>query len=104
MLIFFTNKDPREYLPFLRELRALPKFYQRYKIDDHLRRYTSALQNLRLAGPEYFEEVLSYVERHVLYQEALHLWRDSREDYKVSRIKVNVVIGYEIYIFMCSVY
>lgn len=43
-------KDPREYLPFLRELRSLPKYYQRFKIDDHLKRYESALKNLAQAG------------------------------------------------------
>lgn len=43
-------QDPREYLPFLRELRALSKFYQRFKIDDHLKRYRKALENLSLAG------------------------------------------------------
>ena len=43
-------QDPREYLPFLRELRALDKYYQRFKIDDHLKRYRSALKNLSLAG------------------------------------------------------
>lgn len=43
-------QDPREYLPFLRELRALDKYYQRFRIDDHLKRYESALKNLNLAG------------------------------------------------------
>jgi elongator complex protein 1 len=43
-------QDPREYLPFLRELRALDKYYQRFRIDDHLKRYKSALKNLSLAG------------------------------------------------------
>lgn len=48
MLILF--QDPREYLPFLRELRVLEKYYQRFRIDDHLKRYKSALRNLSLAG------------------------------------------------------
>jgi elongator complex protein 1 len=43
-------QDPREYLPFLRELRALSKYYQRFRIDDHLRRYDKALRNLSVAG------------------------------------------------------
>ena len=43
-------KDPREYLPFLRELRALEKYFQRFRIDDHLKRYKSALRNLSLSG------------------------------------------------------
>lgn len=43
-------QDPREYLPFLRELRALQPAYQHFRIDDHLKRYPSALKNLSLAG------------------------------------------------------
>ena len=45
-----VSEDPREYLPFLRELRALEMYYQRFKIDDYLKRYESALRNLSLAG------------------------------------------------------
>ena len=43
-------QDPREYLPFLRELRALDTFYERFRIDDHLKRREKALRNLHLAG------------------------------------------------------
>lgn len=89
-LPLLSIKDPREYLPFLRDLRALPKFYQRHKIDDHLRRHSSALKNLHTAGPDYFNEALSYVEKHALYHDALYLWVDSLEEYKVSIIIVMV--------------
>ncbi|KAF8504860.1 IkappaB kinase complex IKAP component [Russula emetica] len=72
-----AQKDPREYLPFLRELRALEKYYQRFRIDDHLRRYKSALQNLSLAGPEHFDDVKAYVEKHQLYEAALETFHES---------------------------
>ena len=75
-------QDPREYLPFLRELRALPKFHQRFKIDDHLQRFESALRNLSLSGSDHFDDAMSYVERHQLYEEALLIWKDS-ERYQV---------------------
>ncbi|KAG1716214.1 hypothetical protein ID866_954 [Astraeus odoratus] len=68
-------QDPREYLPFLRELRALPKYYQRFRIDDHLRRHAKALSNLNLAGPTYFQEALEYIERHQLYEDGLDIWK-----------------------------
>jgi elongator complex protein 1 len=44
------QQDPREYLPFLRELRSLETNYQKFKIDDHLKRYGKALKNLGNAG------------------------------------------------------
>ncbi|KAG6856745.1 hypothetical protein H0H87_001089 [Tephrocybe sp. NHM501043] len=75
MIAQHAQKDPREYLPFLRELRALEKYYQRFKIDDHLKRHESALRNLSLAGADRFEEATAYVELHHLYAAALRIWK-----------------------------
>ena len=43
-------QDPKEYLPFLRELRALDKHYQRFRIDDYLERRSKALASLKEGG------------------------------------------------------
>ncbi|KAG1835906.1 pol II transcription elongation factor [Suillus subalutaceus] len=75
MVAQHAQKDPREYLPFLRELRALPKYYQHFKIDDHLKRRAKALRSLSLAGPEYFQEALDYLDIHQLHDEALAIWQ-----------------------------
>ncbi|TFK50763.1 pol II transcription elongation factor [Heliocybe sulcata] len=77
MIAQHAQKDPREYLPFLRELRSYEKFYQRFKIDDHLKRYEKALTNLSLAGSEKFDEAMEYVEMHRLHELALALWKDT---------------------------
>ncbi|KAF8845970.1 pol II transcription elongation factor [Paxillus ammoniavirescens] len=79
MVAQHAQKDPREYLPFLRELRAFPQFYQRFKIDDHLRRHVKALLNLHRAGPDYFQEALEYLERYQLYEEGLDIWEDNEQ-------------------------
>ena len=50
-MVYF--QDPREYLPFLRELRALDPHYQRFRIDDHLKRYEKALRSLSEAGEKH---------------------------------------------------
>lgn len=44
------EQDPKEYLPFLRELRELDKWEQRFRIDDHLGRKELALKALQQAG------------------------------------------------------
>ncbi|KAG1738258.1 pol II transcription elongation factor [Suillus lakei] len=75
MVAQHAQKDPREYLPFLRELRALPQYYQRFKIDDHLKRRAKALRSLSLAGPEYFQEALDYLDTYQLHDEALAIWQ-----------------------------
>ncbi|GAA5832721.1 hypothetical protein JCM11251_005735 [Rhodosporidiobolus azoricus] len=77
-----SQKDPREYLPFLRGLRALPPFMQRHKIDDYLGRHDSALRNLSQAGEEHFEEALAYCQKHELYEVALEAYAGDEEKYQ----------------------
>lgn len=77
MIAQHAQKDPREYLPFLRELRSLEKYYQRFRIDDHLKRHESALRNLSLAGHDHFDEAVAYVELHRLYEAALRIWKNT---------------------------
>ncbi|ORY20535.1 putative Pol II transcription elongation factor [Naematelia encephala] len=79
MVAQYSQKDPKEYLPFLRELRALDKWEQRFRIDDHLGRRASALGNLKQAGPERFDEAASYLARYELYDEAFKLYADDEE-------------------------
>ncbi|KAL7421377.1 putative elongator complex protein 1 [Cryptotrichosporon argae] len=79
MIAHYSQKDPREYLPFLRELRALDTHQQRFRIDDHLGRRESALRNLKLAGPDKFDEAASYLSRYELYDEAFRLYADDEE-------------------------
>lgn len=72
-------QDPKEYLPFLRELRALDKHEQRFRIDDHLERYSKALKSLHAAGPTSFDDAAAYVNKHDLYVEALDLYKSEPE-------------------------
>ncbi|KAG0045887.1 hypothetical protein BGZ83_008909 [Gryganskiella cystojenkinii] len=74
MVAQWSQKDPREYLPFLNELRTLEKYYQRYRIDDHLKKYESALKNLSQAGEKYFDDCLTYTRQHNLYRAALKVF------------------------------
>lgn len=83
MVAQLSQKDPREYLPFLTELQKLEKYYQRFKIDDHLRRHERALENLALAGEAHWDECCKYMERHGLYQAGLRIFKDSESKYKV---------------------
>lgn len=76
-LQLITIQDPREYLPFLRELRALDDHFQKFRIDDHLKRYEKALQHLADAGAERFAEAVAYVEKYQLYDSALEIWKDT---------------------------
>ncbi|XP_053858912.1 elongator complex protein 1 isoform X2 [Vidua macroura] len=77
-----SQKDPKEYLPFLNTLRKMETNYQRYTIDRHLKRYTKALGHLSKCGPEHFSEFLNLVKDQNLYSEALKLYPFSTQEYK----------------------
>ncbi|XP_071436399.1 elongator complex protein 1 [Pithys albifrons albifrons] len=77
-----SQKDPKEYLPFLNSLRKMETNYQRYTIDRHLKRYTKALGHLSKCGPEHFSELLNLVKDQNLYCEALKLYPSSSQEYR----------------------
>ncbi|NWQ67210.1 ELP1 protein, partial [Neopipo cinnamomea] len=77
-----SQKDPKEYLPFLNTLRKMETNYQRYTIDRHLKRYTKALGHLSKCGPEHFSEFLNLVKDQNLYGEALKLYPSGTQEYK----------------------
>lgn len=77
-----SQMDPREYLPFLQTLFDQHVMYRKFSIDDYLGNYELALESL----VEYedndndvvVDKILEYVEKHVLYQHALKLYRYKR--------------------------
>lgn len=68
-----SQKDPREYLPFLQNLQKMPELRRKHSIDDHLKRHTKALSSL--CALDAFEEVKSYTVKHNLYTPALEHYR-----------------------------
>jgi elongator complex protein 1 len=70
-----SQKDPKEYLSFLAELQKHDKFYQRYLIDKHLKRYDQALVSLS-DGPaeKYFAECLALVVERKLFVQAIDIY------------------------------
>ncbi|GAA5833802.1 hypothetical protein JCM3766R1_000102 [Sporobolomyces carnicolor] len=83
MIAQHSQKDPREYLPFLRALRELPEHLRRFKIDDHLSRHESALRNLSRAGEDHFEEALEYTRKHGLFGVALESYGADADKYRI---------------------
>uniref|UniRef100_A0A8C8IK33 Elongator complex protein 1 n=1 Tax=Oncorhynchus tshawytscha TaxID=74940 RepID=A0A8C8IK33_ONCTS len=77
-----SQKDPKEYLPFLNMLKTLEPNYQRYSIDKHLKRYRKALHHLSKCGEEHFTEALNLVKDQRLYSEALGLYPTDSPQYK----------------------
>ena len=81
-----SQKDPKEYLPFLSELQKLELNYRKFKIDDHLKRRGKALKNLAQAGEDRFDEALNYTVSHNLYREAIEAFTaDARKTKMVMK-------------------
>ncbi|OQV11841.1 putative elongator complex protein 1 [Hypsibius exemplaris] len=76
-----SRKDPKEYIPFLNQFRSLqPEAYQKFSIDNHLKRYAKALGHLASMGREKFTECVELVVQHQLYREALVIFREQSEE------------------------
>ncbi|KAI8609607.1 IKI3 family-domain-containing protein [Chytriomyces sp. MP71] len=89
MVAQFSQKDPREYLPFLTALKLLTKNRQYYRIDDHLGRYAGAMGHLCALIAEldasgqteestkvFREEFIPYILKHELFKLALEKYED----------------------------
>jgi elongator complex protein 1 len=67
-----SQRDPREYMPFLQSLHALPPLRRQFQIDDHLHHYTKALSSLHALSSH--GDVEAYTVRHNLFTAALSLY------------------------------
>ncbi|XP_041042916.1 elongator complex protein 1 isoform X2 [Carcharodon carcharias] len=77
-----SQKDPKEYLPFLNSLKKMETNYQRYSIDKYLKRYKKALSHLSKCGPQHFTELLNFIKDQQMYSEALKLFPVNSQEYK----------------------
>ncbi|KAL1302746.1 hypothetical protein AAFC00_003098 [Neodothiora populina] len=68
-----SQKDPREYLPYVQGLGKLTQLRRQFTIDNDLKKYDKALGHL--FALDEFEEVKTYMSKHELHQKAVHLYR-----------------------------
>ena len=104
-----SQKDPREYLPYLQSLQDMQPLRQRYSIDNDLKRYKKALSHLHAMGE--FDELKGYMAKHELFNAAVDLYRydsaklaelmrlfagylSSRNRYKEAGIAYEYVLDY----------
>ncbi|XP_077256116.1 elongator complex protein 1 isoform X1 [Temnothorax americanus] len=76
-----SKEDPKEYIPFLNNLKKLDPNYMKYSINVHLKRYELALENLS-KDPTKFEECLNLIRNHKLYKAAIKLFEKNTTEYK----------------------
>ena len=72
-----AQKDPREYMPFLQSLHALPELRRRYEIDDHLHQFSKALESLHSLNLH--DEIEVYTLKHSLYVSTIAYYANDRD-------------------------
>ncbi|KAK7115940.1 elongator complex protein 1-like [Littorina saxatilis] len=77
-----SQKDPKEYIPFLNQLRRLEDSYCKFTIDKHLKNYSSALRHIAVCGPDHFSECVELVKEHKLFVEALKLFPTDSQQFR----------------------
>lgn len=74
-----SQKDPKEYLPFLQNLYGQTDFRKRVMVDTYLKKYSKALDSLILIPSSEKEdikdEIVDFIIDHELYKHALKLYR-----------------------------
>ena len=81
-----SQKDPKEYLPFLNMLKKHQGYYRKYHIDLHLKRYSKALKNLSKVDKMYEqheEEALNLIKSQRLYSDAMDIFKSDPAMHKL---------------------
>uniref|UniRef100_A0A182K8J5 Elongator complex protein 1 n=1 Tax=Anopheles christyi TaxID=43041 RepID=A0A182K8J5_9DIPT len=83
-----SQKDPKEYLPFLNELKRMDENYRKYRIDCHLKRYGRALEHIARyeTDEDRFQEALELITTHQLYSDALRCYKGSTNQDHYRRV------------------
>lgn len=68
-----SQKDPREYLPYVQGLGEMSQLRRQFTIDHDLKKNSKALTHL--FALEEFDELKTYMSKHELHSEAIHLYR-----------------------------
>lgn len=92
-----SQKDPKEYIPFLNSLKDMDEHYRKYTIDMHLKRYMSALVHIA-KDSSHFDKCVNLVCKFELYQPAMRLFsRNSVEFKKIVEVYGDFLMTEEIY-------
>lgn len=79
MVAKYTQKDPKEYMPYLENLMAMDQTLMKYTVNYDLKRYKTALEQLAAGGPDYFPQALEVCVKHELYTDALVLYAGTEQ-------------------------
>ncbi|XP_031485329.1 elongator complex protein 1 [Nymphaea colorata] len=100
-----SQKDPKEFLPFLQKLEQMPPIVMRYTVDLKLRRFESALLNMASAGEDCFEDSLILMKKNPqLFSLGLQLYSDCSRRSQVFEAWGDHLFGEESFTDAASAY
>lgn len=100
-----SQKDPKEYLPFLQNLLDQDELRRKFLIDDFLKKYEKALHWLFEMGSDAYDEYDRYVVSHDLYKCALVAFKyDSERCNLLYRLYADYMSGQRMYSEAAMVY
>ncbi len=70
----FTQKDPKEYLPYLKKLQEMDSVLMKYQINMDLKNYEDALFELSKSEEKYFDLSIDLINKYELYEFAFTLF------------------------------
>lgn len=81
MVAKYTQKDPKEYLPYLKKLQEMDPVQMKFNINYDLKFYEDAIFELSQvrkqiiqAQDKYFDQCLAVIEKHQLHEQSLKLF------------------------------
>ncbi|KAG5673316.1 hypothetical protein PVAND_003376 [Polypedilum vanderplanki] len=80
-----SQKDPKEFVPFLQELNKLEPLYAKFKIDCHLKRYSKAIEHIAKlceSDESKFDECIDVIKKHNVYEAALNAFINHSKCYQ----------------------
>ncbi|ESN98799.1 hypothetical protein HELRODRAFT_188913 [Helobdella robusta] len=82
MVAEMSHKDPKEFLPYLNELKEMPENLRKYTINMKLKRYSQALKYISACGDDHFVYCMKLVKEQSLYSEAFNHFKQDTPQYK----------------------
>ena len=83
MMVFKkSQKDPKEFLPFLNNLRKMETRYMKYSINIYLKKYRKAFHEIKDTGSDHLEECLAVVKKEKVFSVALEEFPKGSDLYK----------------------
>lgn len=81
----FTQKDPRDFLPYHESLRQLPEVERKLKIALDFKKPEKAIKILSQSGPSYLEKAVEIAREHNIFPEALRRYKDQPDQLEAIR-------------------